>query len=83
MVQLIKGRENLKFRSLILIFVAKFDEDLNLNRTPKVWCKMRKRAKSVVQLLYKNGGKSVVWGKLLNKKCGTFEKCGTQWGKIY
>ena len=27
--------------------------------------------------------KSVVWGKLLNKKCGTFEKCGTKWGKIY
>ena len=42
-----------------------------------------KRAKSVVQLLYKNGGKSVVWGKLLNKKCGAIKKCGAKWGKIY
>ena len=33
---------------------------------------MPKRAKSVAQLLYKNGAKSVAWGKIDNKKCGTF-----------
>ena len=43
---------------------------------------MLKRAKSVVQLLYKNGAKSVVWGKILNK-CGAIEKCGAKWGKSY
>ena len=43
--------------------IDKFYEDFNFKRTPKVWCKMRKRAKSVVHLLYKNGG----------KKCGVGE----------
>ena len=34
-VKFVKGREILKFRSLILIFVAKFDEDLYLSKIPQ------------------------------------------------
>ena len=42
--------------SQILKSLTNFMKISSFKRIPKVWCKMRKRAKSVVQLLYKNGG---------------------------
>ena len=45
--------------------MTKFDEDLKTYiEHPKCRCKMWKRAKNKVQLLYKNGGKKVGAGEI-------------------
>ena len=45
----------------------------NLQRNLKVWCKMLKRAKSVVQLVYKNEG------EICGMRENTFEKVWCNW----
>ena len=51
--------------------------------SPKCGAKCGKGLKVWCTYYIKMRGKSVVWGKIDNKKCGAFEKCGAKWGKIY
>ena len=78
MVKLVKSVGN-KFRGFILILVVKIDENLNFfKEPPKCGAKCEKGVKVWCSYYIKMRVKSVVRGKLLNKKCGTFEKCGTK-----
>ena len=69
-----KYYDNLNW-NIFIYNIVKFDEDFNLlKESSKCGTKCEKGLKVWHSYYIKMGVKSVAWGKLLNKKCGTFEK---------